>query len=73
MGLIDPRLPQLVARTFAYDLQRMTLKDIQPQIVNGLDGFLEELRQDDIHASRIDSLQLDEIHAARINGKPRVI
>ena len=37
--LIDPRLPQLVVRTFAYDLQRMTLKDIQPQIANGLEVF----------------------------------
>ena len=36
MELLHPRLPQLVARTFGYDLQRMTLKDIQPQIANGL-------------------------------------
>ena len=44
LTLMDPRLPQLVARTYASDLQTKTLKDIQPQIANGLGGFLEELR-----------------------------
>ena len=53
MELIHPSLPALVQRTFAYDLQRMTLKDLQPQIVDALDGFLEELRQDDVRASRV--------------------
>ena len=48
MELIHPSLPALVQRTFAYDLQRMTLKDLQPQIADALDGFLEELRHDDI-------------------------
>lgn len=47
MELIHPKLPALVARTFAYDLQRMTLKDIQPQIADGLDNFLEELNRDE--------------------------
>ena len=47
MELIHPKLPALVARTFAYDLQRMTLKDIQPQIADGLENFLEELNRDD--------------------------
>ena len=42
MELIHPSLPALVQRTFAYDLQRMTLKDLQPQITDALDGFLEE-------------------------------
>ena len=31
----------------------MTLKDLQPQIVDALDGFLEELRHDDIKTSRV--------------------
>jgi hypothetical protein len=39
MELIHPKLPIFVQRTFAYDLQRMTLKDLQPQIVDALDGF----------------------------------
>lgn len=52
MELIHPNLPALVQRTFAYDLQRMTLKDMQPQIVDALDGFLEELRCDEVKASR---------------------
>ena len=53
LELIHPSLLSLVMRTFAYDLQRMTLKDLQPQICDALDGFLEELRQDDIKASRV--------------------
>ena len=53
LELIHPSLIALVSRTFAFDLQRMTLKDLQPQIVDALDGFLEELRQDDARASRV--------------------
>ena len=55
MELLHPRLPQLVARTFAYDLQRMTLKDIQPQIVDALDGFLAELKNEEVTSARIDA------------------
>ena len=55
MELIHPSLPSLVARTFAYDLQRMTLKDLQPQIVDALDGFLSELKTQDVKVSRVDS------------------
>ena len=46
MELIHPGLPALVQHTFAYDLQRMSLKDLQPQICDALDGFLEELRNE---------------------------
>ena len=53
MELLHPSLPALVQRTFAYDLQRRTLKDLQPQIADALDGFLEELRHDEIKASRV--------------------
>ena len=53
MELINPKLPNLVSRTFAYDLQRMTLKDIQPQIVDALDGFLAEIKNEEITASRV--------------------
>lgn len=52
MELLHPNLPTLVQRTFAYDLQRMTLKDIQPQIVDALDGFLEELRSEEVKIAR---------------------
>jgi len=52
MQLLHPGLPALVMRTFAYDLQRMTLKDMQPQIVDALDGFLEELRGETVKAAR---------------------
>ena len=47
MELLHPKLPAPVARTFAYDLQRMTLKDIQPQVSDGLDSFLQELNRED--------------------------
>ena len=53
MELLHPSLPALVQRTFAHDLQRMSLKDIQPQIVHALDGFMEELRQDDARITRV--------------------
>ena len=53
MELIHPSLPVLVQRTFAFDLQRMTLKDIQPQIVDALDGFLEEIRSDEVKSARV--------------------
>lgn len=55
MELIDPDLPALVARTFAYDLQRMTLKELQPQIRDAMDGFLDELKQkrEDVQASQL--------------------
>ena len=53
MELLHPSLPALVQRTFAYDLQRRTLKDLQPQIADALDEFLEELRHDEIKASRV--------------------
>ena len=32
---------------------RMTLKDIQPQVVDALDGFLAELKSEEVKASRI--------------------
>ena len=43
MQLIHVDLPALVQRTFAYDLQRMTLKDLQPQICDAIDSLLDEL------------------------------
>jgi hypothetical protein len=52
MELIDPKLPAIVQRSFANDLQSKSLKDLQPQICDALDGFLEELRSDEIRASR---------------------
>jgi len=53
MELIHPKLSALVARTFAYDLQRKTLKDLQPQICDGIEQFLEELNRDEVQASRV--------------------
>jgi hypothetical protein len=52
MELINPGLPALVQRTFAFDLQKMSLKDLQPQICVAMDGFLEELRHEDVKVSR---------------------
>ena len=53
MELLHPQLPQLVQRTFACDLQRMTLKDLQPQIVDALEGFLAELKAGEVSSARI--------------------
>ena len=52
MQLIHEELPALVQRTFAYDLQRRTLKDLQPQICDAIDGFLEELGNNDLKSAR---------------------
>ena len=68
MELIDSRLPQLVACQYAADLQTKTLKDIQPQIVSGLEGLLEKLRLDDVHASRAEASQLEDLQVARYDG-----
>jgi hypothetical protein len=63
MELIHPGLPTLVQRTFAYDLQRMTLKDLQPQICDAIPGFLEELKNDEnVRASRA--------HVQHYGGRP---
>lgn len=58
-------LPALIIRTFAFDMQRMTFKDLFPQICEALDGFLEELRQNDISAS-LASTNNDAISAAPV-------
>lgn len=52
MQLIHPKIPALVKRTFAYDLQRATLADLQPQICDALDGFLQEIRDEEAHVDR---------------------
>ena len=51
--LMDPRLPQLVVRTFANDLLTRTLKDIQPQISNNIESFLEEINRNEAHANLV--------------------
>ena len=43
LELIDERLPMLVARTFATDLETRSLKDLQPQIASAMDSLLEQL------------------------------
>lgn len=54
MDLIHPGLINLVTRTFANDLLNKSLKDMQPQIVDALDGLLDELRANDSSsASRV--------------------
>jgi hypothetical protein len=63
LELIDPRLPMLVARTFATDLLTKTLKDIQPLIANAMDSLLEQLNNEDLQlvaTSKIQALQIDE-------------
>ena len=52
MELIDEELPSYVARVFAHDLQKMSLKDLQPQIVDSIDSFLEEIQSKRVDCSR---------------------
>ena len=44
MELLHPKLPKLVQKTYAYDLQRATLKDLQEQISDNVERLLEEIR-----------------------------
>ena len=49
LTLIDQRLPGYVSRVYSHDLQRMSLKDIQPQICDSMDSLLAEINnQEDI-------------------------
>ena len=69
MELIHPDIPELVQRTFAYDLQRSTLKDLQPQIADAIGGFLREINQeckvDRAQASSKDESDEDEAQVHR--------
>ena len=71
LELIDPRLPMLVARTFATDLQSRTLKDIQPQIANAMSSLLDQLRGEDAQIASLQGLHLDDIQAAQVNTRNR--
>lgn len=51
MELIHSKLQPMVARTFAYDCQRMSSKDLQPMIRDGLDGLLEQLKTEETMSS----------------------
>ncbi len=76
LELIDPRLPSLVSIKYSADLQMKTLKDLQPQIVSGLDGLLEELRRDDVQVARVDALEreaveaVEDLQVSRFRSKP---
>ena len=72
MQLIHPGLPALVERTFAYDLQRLTLKDIQPQICNAIDGFLEELNETEIRKVRMSKPVDDDTESDEFEDDVRV-
>ena len=71
LELIDSRLPMLVARTFATDLQTRTLKDLQPLIANAMDSLLEQLQSEDTQACRLQSLTLEEPQVARVTRPQR--
>ena len=42
----------------------MTLKDLQPQIAQGLTGFLEELQRDEIQSALV-QIPAEDVHIAR--------
>ncbi len=47
--LIDQRLPTYIMRVYSHDLQRMSLKDLQPQICDAMDSLLAEIsNQEDV-------------------------
>ena len=48
---LHPELPDLVVKTFSYDLASMTLKDLQPRISQALPSLLAELKQRDSSSS----------------------
>ena len=60
MELIHPKIPGLVQRTFAYDLQRSTLKDLQPQIADAIGEFLREIRQEESPCDRAQASYVEE-------------
>ena len=43
LNLIDERLPAYISRIYANDLQRKTIKEIQPQICDAMDSLLTEM------------------------------
>ncbi len=47
LTLIDNRLPAYVSRVYAHDLQRKSLKDVQPQICEAVDSLLAEIASQD--------------------------
>lgn len=53
LHVIHPGLPALLTRAFAFDLQRMTLVDLFPQICESLDAFLDELKENDTVAAQV--------------------
>jgi len=63
LELMDSRLPSLVAIRYSADLQIKTLKDLQPQIVSGLDALLEELKRDDVQVARVEALEREAVEA----------
>lgn len=50
---LHPGLVAHIQRVFAFDLQRMTLKDLFPQVCEAMDALLEELRQNDVSANTV--------------------
>ena len=52
LQLIDARLPAYISRVYAHDLQRKSLKDIQPQICDSMDSLLSEMAaQDEVNVN----------------------
>lgn len=54
MDLLHPKLWRLVQRTYAYDLNRSSLKDVQEQVSENIDSLLEELKNnEDLNVCRV--------------------
>ncbi len=72
MQLIHPRLPSLVQRTFAFQLQEKSLADLQPSICDNIDAFLAELQADEEFKSARSKLEeeIAEITISRSQSRP---
>ena len=57
LELLHPALPMHVANVFGHELQKKSLKDLQPLIVAQIDNLLQEVNQKEDFSSQISSTQ----------------
>lgn len=71
LKLMDERLPELVTRVFATELQTKSLKDIQPQISTSIESLLAQLKSEEAMVN-IQALQVEDVNiaAARVPQTP---
>lgn len=65
---LHPRLPALVCRQFATELQTKSLKDLQPAMSNGMDSLLEELRAEEARSHFVLSQDMEDLSIHKATG-----